>query len=86
MVNTGYILLDGTGIDIATASATVEGIYANTLAAIDTGKVIYLTNIVNGDSKFSPMPVYGFASGENITIYATGKTLVIANNDAVTIS
>lgn len=86
VVNTGYILLDGSGIDIATQSASIPGIYNATLAAMDTSKVIYLTNITNNGSRYSPMPVYGIINGESIVLTVTGKTLTITTSDAVTIS
>lgn len=86
MINTGYILLDCTGIDLATASATITGIYEKALGAIDTGKVIYLANVVNGTTTYSPMPVYGALVDTTITFNLVGKTITITNADAVTIA
>ena len=46
MANSGYVMLDFTGVDLNNLGE-VEGIYAATKAAIETQKPIVISGVVN---------------------------------------
>ena len=82
--NTGYIMVDATGVDLASSSAqTVTGIYAKLQAAIKTKKAVLLCGLVNGTAPVSPTFVQ-VTPGASDTITMTGFAAVVASDDSVT--
>lgn len=86
MVNTGYVLIDASGVDLNTASKTVTGMYEKSKAALDTGKVCYLTNVVDATVKLSNIPVVGYYSSTSATFTFSMNTINISSEDLVTVS
>ena len=84
-MQSGYVLLDGTGIDLNVATeVTIDGIFAKAAAAIETGKPIFLGNVVNDDAALSPIFAYGTGSATEITLFILAGTIAIADDDGVT--
>lgn len=83
----GYISVDCKGMNLlASESQTITGIYADCIAAINTGKPIYADNCEYGEGV--PMtPISVMAIIEDGTIIFTASILQIRINseDAVTI-
>jgi len=82
MVKGGYALIDCTGLDLNNLG-TVNGLYNQLDKAIKAGKFILLSNVVNGTTKFTPIPAFGgyddggiFASFEPVTIHVTTSDVV----------
>lgn len=82
----GYVLVNAVGVDLSVASATVDGIYAKFAAAIDTGKLIIVQNIVDDDDALTPAAVVATVSSGVISFGVVGATVSITDEDAVTIS
>jgi hypothetical protein len=81
-MNGGYALVDCTGVDLSNLG-TVNGLYSKLDSAIKSGKFVLLANVVNGDTKFSPIPSFGgydddgiFMSFEPVTIHVTSSDVV----------
>lgn len=84
-MQSGYILFDGTGIDLnVKTKVTIAGSFARATAAIETGKPILIGNVVNDDEALSPIFVYGSVSASGVTFVFTAGTIVIADDDGVT--
>lgn len=85
MFNSGYVLVDCTGLDLGNPG-TVDGLYNKVTAAVGTGKPIILTGIVNGTQAFSPIAAYGgIESTTSVFLSFFPITLHISSDDAVTI-
>lgn len=57
-MNSGYILVDATSLDILdTEEQTIPGIYAKILAASKTGKLVLLGGTTSGEVHMSPLAV-----------------------------
>lgn len=81
-MNGGYVIIDCSGLNLGSLGK-VDGIYAKVKAAIDAEKPLYLGNVVNGTTKFSPIPAFGgveeggvFVSFEPVTIHITTGDVV----------
>lgn len=81
-MNGGYALVDCAGLDLGNLG-TVNGLYSKLDSAIKSGKFVLLANVVNGDTKFSPIPAFGgydddgiFMSFEPVTIHVTSSDVV----------
>jgi len=84
MNNTGYVLVDSTGLDISESSAqTVDGLYAKLKTAHDIGKMVILTNVKNGENPVSPFPAM-LEEGVGITITLGDFSAVVTTDDEVT--
>lgn len=83
-MNGGYCLIDFTGVDLGNLG-TVPGIYNATKQAIETGKLIVLTGVVNGEKALTPIVAYGGAeSATSVILSFFPVTLHIANTDVIT--
>lgn len=84
MKQSGYVMIDCTGLDLGNPS-TVTGLYKQLDAAIKSGKLVLLENVVNGTTKFSPIPA--FAGVEDAGIFASfvPVTIHVTSQDVVTI-
>ena len=83
-MNGGYSLIDFSGVDLGDLG-TVTGIYEKTKAAIETGKPLVLSGIVNGEQGFSPIVAYGGAeSATSVFVSFFPVTLHISNADEIT--
>ena len=83
-MNGGYCLVDFTGVDLGNLG-NVPGIYNTTKQAIETGKPIVITGVVNGDQAFTPIVAYGGAeSATSVSLSFFPVTLHIANTDVIT--
>ena len=78
----GYQLVDCTGLDLGDLKK-VTGIYDKMKAAYETNKLVILANVVNGTSKFTPMPV--FLAMENTVVVLTIMNLPyrISSDDTI---
>lgn len=86
-MNGGYVMVDCKGLDLTSnEEQTINGLYADMISAIDSGKPMYAYNCVwgtNNDSPMSPIPffaqkwnstmVVGTASVLNITCTSADK-------------
>lgn len=84
MANSGYIMVDVTGLDVSEGGEqTVPGLYQRLIDARATGKAVMLTGAVNGDSEISPSFVtVTEGAGETFTLGAF--TAIVADDDTVT--
>lgn len=84
MANSGYIMVDVTGLDVSDGEAqTVPGLYARLDAAKSTGKAIMLCGAVNGESPISPAFVT-LTEGAGDTFTLGAFTAIVASDDSVT--
>lgn len=80
----GYALVDFSGVDLGDLG-TVSGIYERTKAAINSGKPLVLSGIVNGTQDFSSIVAFGgVESASSVFVSFFPVTLHISNEDAVT--
>ena len=86
MTNTGYILLNGKGINLSTASSTISGFSNKAMAAVNSGKVIFLTDVVDGNLVMTNIPVSAFATDTSVTLKFQNKSITVTNEDAITIA
>ena len=85
-MNSGYVLLDLTGLDLAGASSqTIDGITGRTARAISTGKQVIAAGIVNGTDTISPVSVAASVTTNGTTLTAAGIALTVGAEDAVTV-
>ena len=83
-MNGGYVIIDCSGIDLGNLGE-VPGIYDRAKAAIDTGKPLVCSGIVNGSQAFTPIVGFGgVESGSSVFISFYPVTLHISNLDVVT--
>ena len=82
----GYVLVNATGVDLNTASATVNGIYAKFINAISTGKLIIVQNVVNDDLALSPVPLFAVVHSGAVEFSIGGYLVSISNEDAVSVT
>ena len=83
-MNGGYAMVDCTGLDLGELG-TVTGLYASTKAAIESGKPLVLSGVVNGEQAFTPMVAYGgVESTTSVFVSFFPVTLHISNLDVVT--
>lgn len=80
----GYIMVEVNGLDVSdTEVQTIPGLYSRLTNAIETGKAIMLTGLMNGDAEVSP--VYVAATlGAGATITLSGFAAVVTDDDKVT--
>lgn len=82
-MNGGYAMVDCKGLDLGELG-TVPGLYANTKAAIESGKPLILSSVVNGEQAFTPMVAYGgIESASSVFVSFFPVTLHISNLDVV---
>lgn len=89
MINSGYVLLDGGGLDLSlTTAQTIAGIWERTVSAVNTGKPVWLYNTVYSEnSEYTPIPVYiRFTSTTEILANAAGIVLTITSANTVTVT
>ena len=84
-MQSGYVLLDGTGIDLnVETEVTIDGIFEKATAAIETGKPVFIGNVVNDDAALSPIYAVGVGSASAVTFIIFSGAIVIADDDGVT--
>ena len=82
-MNGGYAMVDCTGLDLGELG-TVTGLYEKTKAAIESGKPLVLSSVVNGEQAFTPMVAYGgIESASSVFVSFFPVTLHISNLDVV---
>ena len=80
----GYIMVEANGLDVSdTEVQTIPGLYSRLTKALDTGKVIMLTGLMNGDAEVSPVYVAA-TMGAGATITLSGFAAVVTDGDEVT--
>lgn len=87
MTNSGYVLVDGTGINLNIATKqTITGFYAKAKAAFNTGKPVLVCNCNMSGAPCTPVSVIAWMEGTDIV--ATGHVLrvVIDDDDGVTVT
>ena len=83
-MNGGYAMVDFTGLNLSDPG-TSPGIYQRTKTAIETGKPIVISGIVNGEQAFTPMVAYGgIESSTSVFLSFFPVTIHISNLDAIT--
>lgn len=84
MANSGYIMVNATGLDVSNGEAqTVPGLYQRLVDARATGKAVMIYGAVNGDSDISPAFVtVTEGAGETFTLGAF--TAIVESDDTVT--
>lgn len=83
-MNGGYSMIDFSGCDLGNLG-TVTGIYKRTKDAIETGKPLVLSGMVNGEQGFTPIVAYGgIESATSVFVSFFPITLHISNADAIT--
>lgn len=83
-MNGGYAMIDCTGLDL-NSLGTVSGLYKKAKAAIDAKKPIWLCNVKNGTTEFSPIPAFGGTESGGVFISFEPVTIHITTADVVTI-
>ena len=84
MVNSGYVMIDCTGVDLGNLG-TVTGLYDKVKNALSTGKILVLTGIVNETQGFSNIVAYGGTeSASSVFLSFFPITLHISSSDVVT--
>ena len=84
MINSGYILLDGGGIDLSSAdSQLITGSWDRITTAMETGKPIWAFNTKYGTGKpLSPVPVFAwYLSSTSIVIVGATLHIIVTNDD-----
>lgn len=83
-MNGGYAMIDFSGCDLGDLG-TVTGIYERTKQAIETGKPLVLSGMVNGEQAFTPIVAYGgVESATSVFVSFFPVTLHISNSDTIT--
>ena len=85
MLNPGYILLDGGGIDLSTSdSQTITGAWDRTVTAIKTGKPIWAFNTKYGSGKpLTPVPVFAwYLSATSAVIVGATLHIIVSSDDS----
>lgn len=88
MFNSGYALVDCTGINLLSQSeVTVDGIYAKCKAAYDSGKPIIACNCTYGAGvDMTPVSVMGIIEDGSFIFTASILQIKVAPDDGVTIT
>ena len=85
MMNSGYVMVDCTGLDLSDPG-TVTGLYAKVKGAVESGKPIVLGGLVNSTQAFTPIVAYGgVESSTSVFLSFFPITLHISSSDVVTI-
>ena len=87
MFNPGYVVVDGTGINLNVATKqTISGFYAKAKEAFDTGKPVFVANCNMSGAPCTPVSVIAWMEGTDII--ATGHVLrvVIGSDNGVTVT
>ena len=84
MKNSGYIFLDGVGIDLSTSDPqTISGAWDRANAAYKTGKPIWACNTKYGSGKpLSPVPVVmWYLSATSLVIVGATLHIIVSNDN-----
>lgn len=83
-MNGGYAIIDCSGVDLGNLG-NVTGIYAKAKSAIDTGKPLVLSGVVNSNQAFTPIVAFGgVESATSVFISFFPVTIHISNTDEIT--
>lgn len=90
IMKAGYVLVNGSGIDLTKTgetTQTISGIFNKMTKAMGTGKLIILENVVMGSGKaMSPIVVSPYMSSGAVTFKYNMDTVSIANTNVITIT
>ena len=83
----GYILIDCLGMNLlAESSQTINGLYANCLEAIETGKPIIAVNCEYGSGvPMTPISVMAIIEDGTVVFTASILQIRVSSDDSVTI-
>lgn len=86
-MNGGYILVNCKGLNLlAQSSQTINGLYKESVAAMDSGKPVIAANCVYGtDVPTSPVHVMGTIEGDYVIFTTSILQIKVKNDDTVTI-
>ena len=86
-MNGGYIMIDCKGLNLlATESQTIDGLYAESEAALATGKPVIANNCEYGEGvPMSPISCFAIAQGGEFCFSASILQIWVASNDSVRI-
>lgn len=86
-MSNGYIMVDCQSMNLlAVESQTINGLYARSIEAIDTGKPIIAVNCEYGeDVPMTPMAVMAIIEAGTVIITASIYQIRVASDDTVTI-
>lgn len=85
--HSGYVMVDFTGLNLNIGTKqTISGIYAKSVAAMETGKPVVITNCNMSGAPCTPVSVVAWREGDNII--ATGHVLrvVVGKDNGVTVT
>lgn len=82
-MNGGYIMLDLSGVDLSVLGVH-DGAYKAVKTAVNTGKPIVISGLVNDTQAFSPIVAYGGEeSSTSVFLSFFPITLHISNTDEI---
>ena len=86
-MNGGYILVNCKGLNLlAQSSQTINGLYKECVAAMNSGKPVIAANCVYGAGvPMSPVPVMCIIEGDYVVFTSSILQVWVKNDDTVTI-
>lgn len=87
-MNAGYIILDASGINLASGSAkTISGIQARAKKAMAINKPIFLSGMINGtDNPVTPVQAFASMSSTSVVLSFGVYTITITTADSCTVA
>ncbi len=86
-MNGGYIMIDWGGVELTSETAqTIAGIYSATKAALETGKMVVVTNCKDSGTALSPFPAIIKAGAEALVCTIPNYQITITNSNSVTVT
>lgn len=84
-MNGGYVMVNFTGVDLSELGVH-DGAYEAVKTAVNTGKPIVISGLVNGSQEFTPIVAYGGEeSSTSVFLSFFPITLHISNSDEISI-
>lgn len=84
-MNSGYIMLDGGGIDLSSdSSQSITGSWNRAVTALASNKPIWAYNTKYGSGKpLSPVPVFGwYLSATSLVLVGATLHIIVSNDDS----
>ena len=87
MVDTGYTVVDCTGLDLIKGSTeqTINGIYKKVQAAVNTDKMIIADNCNWGGKVVTPIQCFAIDFGDYYIVTSSTLQIYVRKTDVVTI-
>lgn len=86
MYNSGYTLMDCTGLNLnKSEKQTITGFYAKATAAFATGKPVFACNCNMSGAPCTPVSIVAWKEGTNIIATGHVLRLTIDEDDGVTV-